>query len=179
MNRSSRASMEFFFAVLFALGCAVLLFSVRNGDASRTHIEVSSTLADYEVIGRRKSPALRFRLNEERLDFRIDPSIFREAMHRVVPVQFQRGASIRVLVMAHEYTDPVRPLLNRDAQIAWVHGLKVNGVEVFGVDDVLAWERKNQRWSYALFVCALFAVLYFGVRRYRVNGPTNRPWSRE
>jgi hypothetical protein len=57
--------------------------------------------------------------------------------------------------------------------------LKVNGVEVFGVDDVLAWERKNQRWSYALFVCALFAVLYFGVRRYRVNGPTNRPWSRE
>lgn len=174
MKIPSRASLELFFAGLFALGCAALVFGVRESDASRTHIEVSGTLADYEVIGRRKSPALRFRLNEERLDFRVDPSIFREAMHDAVPVQFRRGASIRILVMAEEYAEPVRPLLNSDAQIVWVHGLRVDEVEIFRIDDVFAWERKNRRWSYALFACALIAVAYFGIKWHRGNGPTNR-----
>ena len=76
--------------------------------------------------------------------------------------------------MAEEYAEPVRPLLNSDAQIVWVHGLRVDEVEIFRIDDVFAWERKNRRWSYALFACALFAVAYFGVKWHRGNGPTNR-----
>jgi hypothetical protein len=166
--------MEFLIAGVFALICCLLVVTVRESDASQPHVEVSGTLADYEVIGRRKSPALRFRLREERLDFRVDPAIFREAMNRAVPVQFQRDAPVRILVMAEEYAQPVRPLLNSDVQIAWVHGLSVGDQEAFSVADVFAWERKNQRWSYALLAFAVLLAAYFGIRWRLSRRPTSR-----
>lgn len=166
--------MEFLVAAVFALVCGFLVFRVQESDASRAHTEVSGTLADYEVIGRRKSPALRFRLKEERLDFRVDPSIFREAMHRRVPAQFQRNAPVRVLVMEEEYAAPARPPLNSDVQIAWVHGLTVGDQQIFSVADVFAWERENRRWTYALFALALTVAAYLGIKWRRSNGPTSR-----
>jgi hypothetical protein len=121
MKKPSRAALEFGLACLGVIGSSLVVFNTRRSDSARPHIEISGALAEYEVIGRRKSPAL-------------------------------------------------RPMLDDDVEIAWVHGLNVGGEKIFGLTHVEAWEQKNRRWGYALFLGALATAGYLGVKWHRISG---------
>jgi hypothetical protein len=166
-NRSTpqtRSAWELGIACALTVICLAIIIGTHGSKASQPHVSVSGTLAEYAVIGRRKSPALRFRLNEYSIDFRVDPSLFGKAMHRNVPPEFGRGLPVTVLVLEDEYLHPKRPPLNRDVEIAWVRGLRVGDREVFGLPAALAWEQSNRRWGYGLFAVALAFTVYAGVK---------------
>ena len=174
MRLRQRAFRPFAISCGFVLFCVAVLSMGWNDDATRAHVEVSGTLKEYEVFGRRKSPTLRFKLAESELDFRVDPSLFRYAMGRAAPAEFKAGAATSVSVMKGELAQPRRPLLNSDLHIAWVHGLKIDGREVFGLREVREWEREDRYWGYALLVCSLASAIYFGFKWQRGVGPTSR-----
>ena len=81
--------MAFSVAVVFAIICLWMLISGQESKASQPHVSVAGTLAEWEIIGRRKAPALRLRMHEEAADFRLDPALFRglrpEALALVSP----------------------------------------------------------------------------------------------
>lgn len=174
MSLRRRAFRVFAVSCGFALFCVAIVVMDWNDDATRAHVEVSGMLKEHEVFGRRKSPTLHFKLAESELDFRIDPSLFRYAMEKVVPPEFEPGAAISVLVMKDEFAQPDRPLLNSDLRIVWVHGLTIDGREIFGLREMHAWEREDRYWGYALLVCVLASVIYFGIKWQRGVGPTSR-----
>lgn len=162
--RQSGSAWEFGIAALFTLVCIVIVISVQKSCASLPHVRVSGTLGEWQVIGRRKSPALRLRMNEEEVDFRVGPSLFREAMGSTLPPEFERGARISALVLTDEYTSPVSPVLDRDARIAWVRGLTVNDREIFGLAEAGGWEQENRMWSYALLLISVGLTVYSGLK---------------
>lgn len=173
-NSKHRAFREFVVSCGFVLFCAALVWLDRNDSTALEHVTVSGTLKEHEVFGRRKSPTLRFKLAESELDFRVDPSLYRYAMEKVLPPGFEPGAAISVLVMKSELAQPDSPILNGNLRIAWVHGLTVNGREIFGLSEMRTWEREDQYWGYALLAGSLAAAVYFGVKWRRSSGPTSR-----
>jgi hypothetical protein len=174
VNTNNRTFREFVVSCVFALFSFALVWVDKDDYAAREHIAIAGTLKEHELFGRRKSPTLHFKLTESELDFRVDPSLFRYAMKKAVPAGFQRGASVTVLVMKEEFDNPNVPLLKQDLHIAWVHGLKIDGHEIFGLTDTLAEDQNDRRWGYGLLACSLAAVIYFGIKWRRSGGPTNR-----
>lgn len=169
--RQNKSAWQFGIAAVFTLVCIVIVISVQKSSASLPHVRVSGTLGEWEVIGRRKSPALRLRMSEEEIDFRVDSSLFREAMDRTLPPELERGARVSVLVLEREYAIPVSPLLHRDARIAWIRGLTVNDREIFGLLEAGAWEQKNRMWSYALLLISVGLTVYSGLKLRRTTLP--------
>jgi hypothetical protein len=154
---------EFGLVSAFALVCAAFALNTPD-DSQRAHIEVSGTLNEHQIIGRRRARALRFRLNTEQPEFRVGPGLFADAMHNAVPVQFRSGARVTIVVVTDQYSHPIRPLLNDRLRIVWVHGLSVNGQRIFGLEDLRTLEGKNRSSFYVLCAASLGAAAYLGIR---------------
>jgi hypothetical protein len=151
--------------VLVAAVALLVTIGINIFNSSRTasrgpDTTVVGTLQDWGKIGRRKSPTLRFRLQEYVPDFRVDPGLFRETMHKEIPPTFRTEATVEVVVSAIEMQSPSRPTLNTDEPIVWVRGLSVDGVQLIRSTDSKAWDRKNAAWGYALVLAALAFLVY-------------------
>ena len=151
-------------AVVVLSGVAV--FNENQRRARGPQVTVSGRLLEWGTIGRTKSPALRFRIEGQEPDFRIDPALFREAMDKTVPAEFQKDARIEVVVSEDELRSPSRPPLNRDTPIVWVRALTVNDLPVLKKIDADTWDRKNSVWSYALIAAAI-GYLFYAVAKWR------------
>src|SRR5262249_7695790 len=90
--------------------------------------------------------------------------LFKKGMNRRLPAIFKHGARIAVLASRAELASPSRPLLRPELEIVWVHGLTVDGQDIFGLSTLLAWEKENRLWGYALLAAAICAVTYFGYK---------------
>jgi hypothetical protein len=137
-----------------------------SSDASLAHVELSGTLADYEVIGisKKRTSTLRLRLEGNPQEFRVDPSLFNSTMYSIVPTTFRNETPVTLLVIAEQYARPSRPVFNEEVEIVWVHGLKVDGSVIFWIEDVFRTERRNRIWGYALLVTTLMLANYLGLK---------------
>lgn len=145
-------------ALLVTVG--IHLFNDSGVRSRGTDTTTKGTLQDWGTLGRRKSPALRFRLREHAPDFRIDPGLFRETLHKEIPPSFRAGATVEIVVSSAELQSPSRPMLNPDVRVVWVRGLSVDGVPLIRSSDSTAWDRKNAAWSYALILAAFAFLAY-------------------
>jgi len=128
-------------AIIVALLCGWMAIGVSESDATKPHVPVTGTLTKATIIGGPKSRALHLRMDEESVDFRLNPPLFSETMHQRVP-------------------DDLRP----GARIVWFHGLTIGDREVFGLAQARAWEVENQRSFYVLVALSLLGVVYYGVK---------------
>jgi len=151
-------------AILVALLCGWMAIGVSESDATKPHVPVTGTLTEATIIGGPKSRALHLRMDEESVDFRLNPPLFSETMHQRVPDDLRPGARISVLVLAEEYAHPSIPPLSGGARIVWFHGLTIGDREVFGLAQARAWEVENQRSFYVLVALSLLGVVYYGVK---------------
>lgn len=157
-----RAAQRFGCAAILAVMLAIVVVSVHEIEAAKPHVWVSGTLTEREIIGSGRSPALRLRLEDQPLDFRVDVALFREGMDREIPVGLVPGARVGVLVAREQIAHPVTPMLDRDVQIAWVRGLRVNGKQIFDLAIARSWEERNRQWAYLGLLISIGFVLYTG-----------------
>lgn len=158
-----KAAWEFGLASVVSIVCMFVVYTNNESKASTPHTWVSGTVEEWEILNGR-SPALRLRLKEQPMEFRVGIDMFREGMDRTVPPGLVQGARISVLVQRAQYAHPVTLQFDRSTQIAWVNGLRVNHKEIFGLATALAWEERNRSWGYALLLASIGAVLYTGIR---------------
>ena len=163
-----KAARDFGIASAFSVLCLFLLGSTHEIEARKPHVWISGALEEWETIGRRR-PALRLRLKNQTLDFRVDIDMFREGMNREIPSGFAPGAQVGVLVQEEQYLHPITPPLARGARIAWVRGLQVAGKEIFVLATARSWEERNRRWGYVVFLASAGFVLYTGLRWRRAS----------
>jgi hypothetical protein len=155
-------------AVAVALMCTWIAIGARDIEATQPHVAITGTLAEATTFGRRSSPTLELRMHEAPVDFRLDPGLFKQAMHKEVPADLRPGARISVLVIEEQYAHPLTPP-GQSARIVWFRGLTIGDREVFGLAQTRAWEESNQRWSYVLLALALLGVAYYGVKWLRTR----------
>lgn len=93
-------------------------------------------------------------------DFRIDPAVVHELMGNRVPKALAPGTEVEVVVDRTQLASPVHPLANPTVGIVWVHGLAINGITQFTLDDALRREAADNSVGY--WMLAAGAVLWAG-----------------
>ena len=67
-----RAAQRFGIAAILAVMLTIVVVSVHEIEAAKPHVWISGTLTEREIVGSGRSPALRLRLEEQPMDFRVD-----------------------------------------------------------------------------------------------------------
>ena len=167
MTKNSTYFIVSIIAVVLMAGVIAFNESQRHSRGSET--TVSGRLLEWSTVGRTRKPTLRFRLEGQAPDFRVDPAFFRKKMNTSIPQRLRPGADLAIVVSQHEMQSPNRPIFNSEKSIVWVRGLSIDGQAIFRPSDANTWERQDALWGYVLMIVTLsnLGYSYIQWKRYR------------
>lgn len=151
-------------AIFIAATIFVAFFNWTHRTRPEQQTAVRGQLVEWsELRGSKGGRTPRFTINGYRGDFRIDPSIFRDVMHRQMPIGFVPGASVEITADATQLASPVHPTLDPSASIIWANGLSVEGRRQFDVTNVVEHEEQDSLWLIPLLGVQLALFGYFAM----------------
>jgi hypothetical protein len=134
----------------------VQVSNIRGRGAPADLGVVAGTLKEWSVIGSGKT--LRFTINDDFRDYRVDPVHFRSAMDQRVPIEFRTGAGVEVVARRAELANA------SDSKNIWVRAISIDGKSILDTKAVDSADVVNDRWGYALVLFALAALIYSLIR---------------